>query len=263
MSSNLRLIQYTIKMGLVAVWCSLVTIVFYLLSFPYKHRKWLSWAYAKSLNYGVRWALGIRVNVIGRENMIAGPAVIIMNHQSNFDPLLQGPVFPKNTVIIGKKELLKIPLWGRLFHASNNILVDRNAKAKNSSSIELSVERLQNDNCYIWIFPEGTRSQGGKMKPFKYGAFKMAIQAQAPIIPMISKPLEAALDVPNKVAKGGLHEIKILRPVETTGMTDANLEGLISHCEELYKNELSNYLGCLPSEVFIDEKLNLISDKKH
>jgi len=251
MISTLRRIQYNIKMGLVAIWCSLVTIVFYLLSFPFKHRKWLAWAYAQSLNFGVRLALRIRVNVVGRGNMIAGPAVVIMNHQSNFDPLLQGPVYPKNAIIIGKKELLKIPLWGRLFHASNNIMVDRQAKGKNSSSIDLSVERLQNDDCYIWIFPEGTRSQGGRMTPFKSGAFKMAIRAQVPIIPMISKPLKTVLDVPNKIAKGGLHEIKILKSISTIGMTEADLPSLIKRCETLYKNELAKYLNCPPNQVFV------------
>jgi len=245
-----RLIQYNIKMGLVAIWCSLVTIVFYLLSFPFNHRKWLAWAYAKSLNFGVRLALRIRVRVVGSDNMIAGPAVVIMNHQSNFDPLLQGPVFPKNAVIIGKKELMKIPLWGRLFHASNNIMVDRQAKGKNSSSIDLSVERLENDDCYIWIFPEGTRSQGGKMQSFKHGAFKMAIRAQVPIIPMVSKPLKAVLDVPNKIAKGGLHEIKILKSISTIGMTDADLSTLVERCENLYKYELAKYLNCSSSQIF-------------
>jgi len=250
MISTLRLIQYNLKMGLVAIWCSLVTIVFYLLSFPFNRRKWLAWAYAQALNFGVRLALRIRVKVIGSDNMIAGPAVIIMNHQSNFDPLLQGPVFPKNAVIIGKKELMKIPLWGRLFHASNNIMVDRQAKGKNSSSIDLSVERLNNDDCYIWIFPEGTRSQGGKMKPFKQGAFKMAIRAQVPIIPIVSKPLKAVLDVPNKIAKGGLHEIKILKSISTIGLTEADLSHLIQRCESVYKEELAKYLNCSPSQVF-------------
>ena len=220
------------------------------MSFPLKPRKWLAWAYAKSLNLGVRIALRIRVKVIGRENMITGPAVIIMNHQSNFDPLLQGPVFPKNAVIIGKKELMKIPLWGRLFHASNNIMVDRQAKGKNSSSIELAVARLKSDSCYIWIFPEGTRNQGGKMTPFKHGAFKMAIQAQVPIIPMVSKPLQPVLDVQRKTAKGGLHEIKILPSISTSGMTESDLTDLINRCEELYKTQLSNYLNCSPLEVF-------------
>ncbi|MFQ3243440.1 MAG: 1-acyl-sn-glycerol-3-phosphate acyltransferase [Arenicella sp.] len=250
----LRRIQYNIKMALVAIWCTLVSIVFYFLSFPFKHRKWLAWAYAKSLNFGVRIVLRIKVKVIGREHMIAGPAVVIMNHQSNFDPLLQGPVFPKNAVIIGKKELLKIPFWGRLFYASNNILVDRKAKGKNSSSIELAVERLQNDDGYIWVFPEGTRSQGGKMKAFKYGAFQMAVRAQVPIIPMVSKPLEAVLDIPNKIAKGGLHEIKILESISTIGMSEDDLPSLVQQCENLYKQELSKYLGCSPSEIFAARK---------
>ena len=121
----LRTLQFHLKMALVAIWCAISTIVFYLASFPFNHRKWLAWAYAQMLNFGVRLILGARVEVKGRDNMIDGPAVVTMNHQSNFDPLMQGPVFPKNAVIIGKKELLKIPLWGRLFTASNNIMVDR------------------------------------------------------------------------------------------------------------------------------------------
>ena len=81
----------------------------------------------------------------------------------------------------------------------------------------------------------------------------MAIQAQVPIIPMVSKPLEAVLDVPNKVAKGGSHEIKILKPISTVGLTDADLENLIERCETLYKNELSQYLKCAPSDIFVKE----------
>ena len=250
MTSILRRIQYHLKIGLVAIWCTFVTIIFYFLSFPFNHKKWLAWAYAQSLNFGVRIALRVRVNVVGRENMIAGPAVVIVNHQSNFDPLLQGPVFPKNAIIIGKMELMKIPLWGRLFHASNNIMVDRKAKGKNGSSIELAVERLNADDCYIWIFPEGTRSQGGKMEGFKRGAFQMAIRAQVPIIPMVSKPLKSVLDVPSKIAKGGLHEIQILRPISTIGMTEADLPTLIERCEGLYKEEMSKYLNCSPESIF-------------
>lgn len=246
----LRVIQYYTKMTLVAIWCSLITIVFYLLTFPFKHKRWLSWAFANALNFGVRAALGIRISVIGKKNMVAGPAVIIMNHQSNFDPLLQGPVFPKNTVIIGKKEIVKIPLWGRLFDATNNIMVDRTAQGKNSSAIELAVDRLQQDDCYVWIFPEGTRSQGRKMKRFKVGAFKMAIEAQVPIIPMVTKPLKYVLDVPNKVAKGGLQEMQILPPIITKGMTLDDLGKLVSRCEALYQQEISNYLNCAADQVF-------------
>lgn len=237
-------------MGLIALWCAIVTVIFYFVSFPANKKKWLAWAYAQGLNVGVRAVLGVRVNVVGRNNMIPGPAVVIMNHQSNFDPLLQGPVFPKNAIIIGKKELEKIPLWGRIFYASNNIMVDRYGTGKKSSAVDLSVKRLGNDDCYIWIFPEGTRSQGDKLSRFKNGAFRMAIEAQVPIIPMVSKPLKFILDVPKKVAMGGQHEIKILPPISTQGMTNDDVTRLMEQCENVYKTEISDYLGCDPSDVF-------------
>jgi 1-acyl-sn-glycerol-3-phosphate acyltransferase len=245
-----RTVQYFIKMSLVALWCSVVSIIYYFLTFPFNRKKWLSWAFARTLHFGVRLSTGIKVIVQGRENMIPGPAVVIMNHQSNFDPLLQGPVFPKNTVIIGKIEIVKIPLWGRIFNATNNILVDRNSKGKSSSAIDLAVERLQNDDCYLWVFPEGTRSQGGKMKRFKHGAFKMAIATQAPIIPMVTTPLQPVLDVPNKVAKGGKLGISILEPISTKGMTESDLPALILNCEEIYKRELSKHLNVSTDDVF-------------
>ncbi|RBP51219.1 1-acyl-sn-glycerol-3-phosphate acyltransferase [Arenicella xantha] len=242
-------------MSLVGIWCTLVSIVFYLLSYPFYQRKWLSWAYAKALNVGVRFVLGIKVDVVGRDNMLAGPAVITMNHQSNFDPLLQGPVFPKNAIIIGKKDLLKIPFWGRLFRATNNIMVDRNARgdgegSKNGAGVDEAITRLQADDCYVWIFPEGTRSHGEGLGQFKRGAFIMAIEAQVPIIPMISKPLHYVLDIPNKIAKGGRHEIKILPSICTVGMTLNDLPELITHCEQLYAKHLAAYLGCAPEDVF-------------
>ncbi len=242
MSRILRRLQFNLKMALVAIWCTLVSIVFYLLSFPYYQRTWLSWAYAKSLNAGVRVALGVSVKVVGRENMLAGPAVITMNHQSNFDPLLQGPVFPQNAVIIGKKELLKIPFWGRLFRATNNIMVDRDKPRKNGAGVDDAISRLKNSDCYVWIFPEGTRSHNQPMAPFKRGAFIMAIEAQVPIIPMVSKPLKHVLDIPNKIAKGGHHEIKILPAISTTGMTRDHLPELIAHCERLYADTIAGYL---------------------
>lgn len=243
MKKTLQHIQFFIKMTLVAIWCAVTSIVFYLFSFPFNGRPWLSWAYAKTLNFGVRNALRISIKVTGRQNMIDGPAVIIMNHQSNFDPLLQGPVFPKNTVIIGKKELLKIPFWGRLFKATNNILVDRNKNPSThqyGAGVEEATHRLKNHNCYVWIFPEGTRNHGNAMAKFKRGAFIIAIKAQVPIIPMISKPLRPILDVRSKRAPGGQHEITILPPISTNGMSLDDVPSLLANCEKLYRTNLVN-----------------------
>ncbi|MBX2868610.1 MAG: 1-acyl-sn-glycerol-3-phosphate acyltransferase [Acidiferrobacterales bacterium] len=237
----MRTIQYYCKMALLGIWSLTVSIIFYFLSFPFYQRKWLSWAYARALNAGTHRALGIKVEVTGRENMVSGPAVILMNHQSNFDPLLQGPVFPKNTVVIGKKNLLKIPLWGRLLRATNNILVDRSAKHQGAIIVGAAVERLQNDDCYVWIFPEGTRSHGKGLGAFKKGAFSMAINAEVPIIPMVSAPILPLLDTRAKVAKGGVFRIDILPVINTDEIAGENAVSLMHKCETLYQNHLAKY----------------------
>lgn len=78
----------------------------------------------------------------------------------------------------------------------------------------------------------------------------MAIEAQVPIIPMVSKPLRFVLDVPNKIAKGGLHEIKILPPISTLGMTLDDLPSLITRFEKIYAEHIAKYLSCPVEEVF-------------
>lgn len=88
------------------------------------------------------------------------------------------------------------------------------------------------------------------MNRFKKGAFRMAVGAQVPIIPMVSKPLKTVLDVPNKIAKGGQHEIKILPMISTTGMTESDIPDLVARCEEIYRDQLSGYLGCDKADVF-------------
>ncbi len=250
MIDALRTLKYRLQMALVGIWVALATILFYLISFPFNRRKWLSWAYAQSLQMGVGFLLRIRMKVLGGENFVPGPAVIIMNHQSNFDPLLHGCVFQKNTVIIGKKELSKIPLFGRIFEATNNIMVDRKAAGKNGSAVDLSVERLTHDDCYVWIFPEGTRSQGSKMAPFKKGAFRMAVQAQVPIVPLVSQPLRFVLDIPKKRVHGGTHEVKVMPTIDTTGLTEDDIPELVGRCEELYRRELAAYLNCDRKLIF-------------
>ena len=67
---------------------------------------------------------------------------------------------------------------------------------------------------------------------------------------MSSKPLQPVLDVPNKLAIGGNHEIKILPPISTKGMDNDDVESLMLKCADIYKVELSEYLGCGPDDIF-------------
>jgi 1-acyl-sn-glycerol-3-phosphate acyltransferase len=80
-----------------------------------------------------------------------------------------------------------------MYWLSGNILIDRKNGKKASSTLELSAQKIQEKQLSIWMFPEGTRSYGKGILPFKTGAFRLAQQANVPVV-MIT-----ASDLHNKI----------------------------------------------------------------
>lgn len=109
--------------------------------------------------------------------------LICPNHTSYLDILLLYAVFPQYFIFLGKKELGKIPLFN-LFFKKLNILIDRsNAKAAHRSMLEVR-DRLQHGTNVV-IFPEGTISKNApELRPFKNGAFRIALELGLPIVPI-------------------------------------------------------------------------------
>lgn len=136
--------------------------------------------------YGkVAWLLGIQVE-IRRDPAIKAntPYVFIANHQNNLDLFtLSGSVLPR-TVTIGKKSLKFIPFFGQLYWLSGNILIDREDKTKALNTMLAAAERIANTKTSVWMFPEGTRSYGRGLLPFKMGAFHIAMEANVPVVPV-------------------------------------------------------------------------------
>ncbi|MDX1677403.1 1-acylglycerol-3-phosphate O-acyltransferase [Arsukibacterium sp.] len=136
--------------------------------------------------YGhVSWILGIEVEVRRDPAIIAGePYVFIANHQNNLDLFtLSGTVLPR-TVTIGKKSLKYIPFFGQLYWLSGNIMIDRDNKNKALSTMLAAAERISQHKISVWMFPEGTRSYGRGLLPFKMGAFHIALEAGVPLVPV-------------------------------------------------------------------------------
>ncbi|WP_440055061.1 1-acylglycerol-3-phosphate O-acyltransferase [Pseudoalteromonas sp. T1lg65] len=112
------------------------------------------------------------------------PAMYIANHQNNYDLFTLPAVVPKNTVSMGKKSLKWIPFFGQLYWLSGNILIDRGNRSKAMGTLGKSAKRIKHDKLSVWMFPEGTRSYGRGLLPFKTGAFHTAMSANVPIIPV-------------------------------------------------------------------------------
>ena len=128
---------------------------------------------------------GVRVRVAGRERLDPAAAYICMsNHQSNFDiPVLLGHL-PVPFRWLAKAELFKIPIFGRAMRAAGYIPINRTDRPAAIASLRRAAAAVRGGVSVV-IFPEGTRSPDGTLKPFKKGGFVMAIEAGVPIVPVV------------------------------------------------------------------------------
>lgn len=126
----------------------------------------------------------VKVNITGKENLIQTPCVICANHASYLDIVVMFVVMPHTFLFLGKAELLKWPII-RIFFRNMDIPVDRSNGFKARESIELTKQAVR-EGFSIAIFPEGLIPVENipKMKPFKRGAFLLAVSQQVPIQPI-------------------------------------------------------------------------------
>ena len=126
---------------------------------------------------------GVKVTVIGEENIPDEPVLYVGNHRSFFDILLTYSRCPIRTGYIAKKEMEKIPCLSHWMRFINCLFLDRkNIKAGLATMNEGT--KLLKDGFSIAIFPEGTRSQDEDPHEFKEGSLRPALKAGVPVIPM-------------------------------------------------------------------------------
>jgi len=154
------------------------------------------------------------------------PAVVVGNHQSNLDIATWGTFFPYRSVAVGKKEILKIPVFGMLWKVSKHILVDRSNAIRARESLAAAAERIKTEKLSVWVLPEGHRNTKPEMLPFKKGAFHLAIAAQVPVIPFATSPMWTVLDAHRWMVRPGTVRVRFMDPIPTAGMTDADVDRL-------------------------------------
>ncbi len=142
-------------------------------------------AWARLGLWSARVLCGIRVEVSGWENLPAGVALIASRHQSAFDTMVWFTLVPKCCYVM-KKELLRIPLMGRLMSGSGMIVVDREGGARTIRALVTEGKRAAREGKQIVIFPEGTRADPGAMLPLQPGVAALAAVTGLPVVPVIT-----------------------------------------------------------------------------
>jgi 1-acyl-sn-glycerol-3-phosphate acyltransferase len=129
------------------------------------------------------WIVGVRVRVEGLENVPTRVCIFAANHISAIDPMAFIPAIPRRVAILVKTELFRIPFLGAAMRAAQFVPVDRADREAAAATLESGVERLKKGTS-LAIYPEGTRSPDGRLRPLKKGAFIMAVEAGVPIVPV-------------------------------------------------------------------------------
>ncbi|MEO8191608.1 MAG: lysophospholipid acyltransferase family protein [Acidobacteriota bacterium] len=166
------------------------------------------------------------------------PCVIVGNHQSFLDVVTFGSIFPPRTVSAGKREIGNIPVFGWFYRLSGNLIIDRAHARSALASLETAAQAMRTEKIAVWFMPEGHRNHDTRLLPFKSGAFRLAIAAQAPVVPVVAEPLNAIADTKLRLARPGRLRVRVLEPVPTEGLSPADVPSLSSRVRERMQEAL-------------------------
>ena len=215
----LRAVLFVVAAVLITAPFSLLIVAAIIL--PLKARYALVDAWRRLFMLLIAGILGIRYQVIGRENIPAKASVILCKHQSAWETVALQEIFP-HMVFVMKRELLLLPFFGWAFMSMKMISIDRKAgKDALSQVVEQGRDRLA-AGYWVTIFPEGTRVPPGLKKRYKGGGAHLASQAGVAVVPVAHNagecwPRNAFIKKPGTVT------VSIGPAIDTYGLTDSEV----------------------------------------
>lgn len=185
----------------------------------------------------VRWVLGVKMVVKGRENIPPHPVLVLAKHQSAWETVALQEIFIP-AVFVLKQELLKIPFFGWGLAALRMIAIDRNAgKEALRQMLEQGKDRLEK-GIWVVVFPEGTRVPPGQQVRYKPGAAYLATKTGTPVLPVAHNAGEVW---PKKALfiRPGTITVSIGPAIETRGLKDAQVNAAVEAWIEGEMRQLS------------------------
>jgi len=166
-----------------------------------------------------RWLLaatGARVTFHGLENAYKhSPCVFIVNHQSFVDIWAMFSFIPPETRFVAKQELFRVPFLGWALKSSGCISINRGRRAEAIRSLRDAGELVRQGRSVV-LYPEGSRSDDGRLSPFKKGGFHLALHAGVPVVPVAITGSFAVMPKNTLRVTPGPVEVFVETPIDVT-----------------------------------------------
>lgn len=179
-----------------------------------------------------------------------GPVIYVANHQNSYDVFTMANAVQPSTVSVGKKSLKWIPIFGQMYWLTGNILIDRKNTSKAMGFINLTATKIKEKKLSIWMFPEGTRSKGRGLLPFKTGAFRTAALANVPIVPICASNQVGTIKLGRW--NNGKIIIEFLDPIYISDNTPASARSAAEEAHTLMKAKIEQLDEEISNSAIID-----------
>jgi len=182
-----------------------------------RHIDPLYWTGLKGVMFFVR-AVGVRVRVEGKANIPKSVCLFVANHTSSADaPAVVGAI-PRRIAVLLKGSLFKWPIVGQAFTLAHFIPVNRKERDSAIASVEKAAEAMRAGQSFL-IYPEGTRSNDGRLQEFKKGAVVLAIKAGVPIVPVLCSGAQRIMAKRSLKIQPGEILVEFLEPIDASQYT--------------------------------------------
>ncbi len=217
-------LSYLATLLAIAVWPPVVALVF-LVTRPFDRNRAVAGRLLRLCGAFISRSFPFwRIRMEGRWPPGRGAYVVVANHQSFLDIFLISNI-PHEMKWVAKKDLFKIPWVGWAFFLVGDIPIDRGDPAS-AVKVMAKANRYLEHGMSVMMFPEGTRSRDGKLLPFKTGAFKLAIDAGVPVLPIAVSGTAQGMPKGSPWVRPSRLTVRILEPVPTAGLSDRDLRKL-------------------------------------
>jgi len=183
--------------------------------------------------------IGLDLTVKGEEHLWSHrPAVFVFNHQSKADVVIAARLLRRDLAGIGKKEIKKMPIIGKVLEWGGVVYIDRDNAAGAIEAMTPLVDAMRNDGKSVVLAPEGTRTVSPRLAAFKKGAFHLAMQAGVPMVPIVIRNAGDVAPKGDFVFRAASVDVEVLPPVDTSEWSKATIDDHVREVRNMFLKAL-------------------------